>query len=41
MPIPPSKPKAALVDRLFVSISTVAFAALMSAVILALQLGRI
>jgi hypothetical protein len=41
MPIPPSKPKAALAERLFVSASTVTFTGLMVAVILALQLGRI
>jgi hypothetical protein len=41
MPIPPSRPKVGLADRLFVGASTMAFAALMCAVILALQLGRI
>ena len=41
MPMPPSRPKAALAERLFVSASTLAFTALMGAVIAALQLGRI
>jgi hypothetical protein len=41
MPPPTSKPKAALASRLFVSASTLAFTALIGAVILALQLGRI
>ena len=41
MPIPTSKPKAALANRLFVSASTLAFTALMGAVIAALQVGRL
>ncbi|HEY1447005.1 MAG TPA: hypothetical protein VGF33_00580 [Caulobacteraceae bacterium] len=41
MPTPPSKPKTALAGRLFVSVSTLAFTALMGAVILALHVGRI
>jgi hypothetical protein len=41
MTIQTSRPKAALAERLFVSASTLAFTALMVAVILALQLGRI
>ena len=42
MPRPAAKPRttAAWAERLFVSVSTIAFTALMGAVLMALQLGR-